>query len=133
MTSAVPPGVNPPATDPWKGFRGVMAGTLILEVIVVLLAFPIVAKIGDGVTIGSGLFLGIMTLALIVLSGMCARPWALPVILALQVVLIVGGVYHWSLSVIGVIFLCVWLYIAYIRRDVARRIERGLLPSQRMG
>ena len=28
------------APDPWKSFRGVMAGTLILEVIVVLLALP---------------------------------------------------------------------------------------------
>ena len=28
--------------DPWKSFRGVMAGTLILEAIVVLLALPVV-------------------------------------------------------------------------------------------
>ncbi|GAA4661182.1 DUF4233 domain-containing protein [Gordonia humi] len=124
--------VNPPATDPWKGFRGVMAGTLILEVIIVLLALPIVAKLGGGLGWGSGLFLGLLTLAFILLSGMCARPWALPTILGLQVVLIIGGLFHWSIAVVGVIFLCVWLYIAYIRRDVARRIERGLLPSQQM-
>ena len=31
------------APDPWKSFRGVMAGTLILEAIVVLLALPVVA------------------------------------------------------------------------------------------
>ena len=30
--------------DPWKSFRGVMAGTLILEAIVVLLALPVVAR-----------------------------------------------------------------------------------------
>lgn len=132
MTENRRPGVNPPATDPWKGFRGVMAGTLILEVIVVLLAFPIVAKIGGGLTWGSGLFLGAICLAFIVLSGMCSRTWALPTILGLQGVLIVGGLFHWSLAAIGVIFLCVWAYIAYIRRDVARRIELGLLPSQRL-
>jgi hypothetical protein len=28
--------------DPWKSFRGVMAGTLILEMIAVLLALPVV-------------------------------------------------------------------------------------------
>ncbi|MCF8569493.1 DUF4233 domain-containing protein [Gordonia sp. HY002] len=132
MTSNLPPGINPPATDPWKGFRGVMAGTLILEVIIVLLAFPIVAKIGGGLSWGSGLLLGALTVAFIALSGMCSRSWALPTILALQLVLIVGGLFHWSLAVIGVIFLCVWVYIAYIRRDVARRIEHGLLPSQRL-
>ncbi|WP_132993698.1 DUF4233 domain-containing protein [Gordonia zhaorongruii] len=122
--------INPPATDPWKGFRGVMAGTLILEVIVVLLAFPIVARLGGGVTWASGLFLGVMTLIFIVASGKCGRQHALPVILGLQVVLIAGGVFHWSIAVIGVIFLCVWCYIGYIGRDVARRIEKGQLPSQ---
>jgi hypothetical protein len=131
MTDETTPAVNPPATDPWKGFRGVMAGTLILEVIVVLLAFPIIAKIGGGLGWGSGLYLGAMTLAHILLSGMCGRSWALPAILVLQLLLIAGGLFHWSIAVIGVIFLCVWVYIAYIRRDVALRIERGLLPSQR--
>ena len=32
--------------DPWKSFRGVMAGTLILEAIVVLLALPVVGMVG---------------------------------------------------------------------------------------
>ena len=32
--------------DPWKSFRGVMAGTLILEAIVVLLALPVVGAVG---------------------------------------------------------------------------------------
>jgi len=31
---------NPPASDPWKSFRGVMAATLLLEAIVVLLLPP---------------------------------------------------------------------------------------------
>ncbi len=36
--------------DPWKSFRGVMAGTLILEIITVLLALPVVAAVGGGLT-----------------------------------------------------------------------------------
>ena len=36
------------APDPWKSFRGIMAGTLILEAIVVLLALPVVARGGAG-------------------------------------------------------------------------------------
>ena len=34
---------RPRRPDPWKSFRGVMAGTLILEAIVVLLALPVVS------------------------------------------------------------------------------------------
>ena len=40
--------------DPWKSFRGVMAGTLILEAIVVLLALPVVAVSHGGLTRLSG-------------------------------------------------------------------------------
>ncbi|MEI7915177.1 MAG: DUF4233 domain-containing protein, partial [Mycobacteriaceae bacterium] len=46
MTAQAPP----PASDPWKSFRGVMAGTLILEMITVLLALPVVASVGGGLT-----------------------------------------------------------------------------------
>ena len=38
----------PSRPDPWKSFRGVMAGTLILEAIVVLLALPVVAPSAAG-------------------------------------------------------------------------------------
>ena len=44
---------QPKPPDPWKSFRGVMAGTLILEAIVVLLALPVVATIGGGLSIES--------------------------------------------------------------------------------
>lgn len=125
-----PPRFTPPANDPWKGLRGVMAGTLILEVIVVALAFPIVAKVGPGVSWLSGGYLGLLVVAMIVASGMQGRPWALRLDLILQAFVIVGGVFHWSIAVIGVIFLSVWLYIVYIKRDVEQRIERGMLPGQ---
>ncbi len=142
MTEPQPPGPSdqsstnrptrftPPTNDPWKGLRGVMAGTLILEVIVVALAYPIVAKVGPGVTWLSGGYLGLLLVAMIVASGMQGRPWALKLDLALQVLVIVGGVFHWSIAVIGVIFGSVWLYILYIKRDVEQRIERGMLPGQ---
>ncbi|MGC5258416.1 DUF4233 domain-containing protein [Gordonia sp. DT218] len=121
---------TPPANDPWKGLRGVMAGTLILEVIVLGLAFPIVANIGSGLTWLSGVYLGVVVLAHILAAGLQGRPYALRLDLALQVLVIVGGVFHWSIAVIGVIFLCVWVYIAYIKHDVEVRIARGMLPGQ---
>lgn len=121
---------TPPATDPWKGLRGVMAGTLILEVIVLGLAFPIVAKIGPGVTWLSGGYLGLLVLAHIVAAGLQGRPYAMKLDLVLQLFVIAGGFLHWSIAVIGVIFGCVWVYIAYIKSDVQKRMDRGLLAGQ---
>ena len=49
MTRAEPAaGAQRRPPDPWKSFRGVMAGTLILEAIVVLLALPVVAAADGG-------------------------------------------------------------------------------------
>ncbi|MFW0796398.1 DUF4233 domain-containing protein [Gordonia sp. CPCC 205515] len=121
---------TPPATDPWKGLRGVMAGTLILEVIVLGLTFPIVAKIGPGITWLSGCYLGLLVLAHIVAAGMQGRPYAIKLDLILQLFVIAGGFFHWSIAVIGVIFGCVWVYIAYIKNDVQKRIDRGMLAGQ---
>jgi hypothetical protein len=116
--------------DPWKSFRGVMAGTLILEAIVVLLALPVVSFSHGGLTWTSGGFLIGMTGVLILLAGVQGRPWALKANLAAQVVLIAGVVIHAAVGFIGVVFAGVWLLIAYLRAEVKRRQDRGLLPGQ---
>jgi hypothetical protein len=121
---------TPPANDPWKGLRGVMAGTMILEVIVVILAFPIVWRLGGGLTWVSGGYLILLVLAMISAAGMQGRPYALKLDLALQVAVIIGGVFHWSIAAVGVVFGSVWLYIVYIKRDVEKRVEQGMLPGQ---
>ncbi|MCZ4550286.1 hypothetical protein BH683_023270 [Williamsia sp. 1138] len=129
-SSELPARFTPPTVDPWRGLRGVMAGTLILEAIVVLLAFPIVVRVGGGLTVASGTYLGVLTLAMILGSGLQGRSWALPYDLALQVITIAGWIVHWSIGVVGIVFMIVWLYIAYIKRDVRLRMERGLLNGQ---
>ncbi len=121
---------QPVGPDPWKSFRGVMAGTLILEAIVVLLALPVVSFSHGGLTWTSGGFLIGMTGLLILLAGMQGRPWALKANLAAQVVLIGGVVIHAAIGFIGVVFAAVWLLIAYLRAEVKRRQDRGLLPGQ---
>lgn len=121
------PGQEP---DPWKSFRGVMAGTLILEAIVVLLALPVVANIGGGLTAATGGFLIGMAVVLVLLAGVQGRPWAIWVNVGLQVVLIAGVVLDGAIAFVGVIFLVVWLLIARLRAEVLRRQKRGLLPGQ---
>jgi biotin transporter BioY len=116
--------------DPWKSFRGVMAGTLILEAIVVLLALPVVARIGGGLTVASGGYVIGLAVVLVLFAGLQGRPWAIWANLALQAVLIAGVVVHSAIGIIGLVFLVVWLVIAYLRFEVLRRQKHGLLPGQ---
>jgi len=128
VTEPAQPAANQP--DPWKSFRGVMAGTLILEAIVVLLALPVVAAADHGLTPLSGGYLIGFAIVLVLLCGVQGRPWAIWVNVALQVVLIAGWLVHGAVGFIGVIFAGVWLLIAYLRAEVLRRQKRGLLPGQ---
>lgn len=121
---------RPAAPDPWKSFRGVMAGTLILEAIVVLLALPVVSTADGGLTAVKGTYLIGLAVVLVLLAGLQGRPWAIWVNLAIQLVLIAGWAVSGAVGFIGLIFAGVWLLILYLRSEVKRREERGLLPGQ---
>jgi hypothetical protein len=121
---------QPAPSDPWRSFRGVMAGTLILEAIVVLLAIPVVVVSHGGLTPLTGTYLIGMAVLLVLLAGVQGKPWAIWVNLAIQVLLIAGWAVHGAVGFIGVIFAGVWLVIIYLRNEVLRRQKRGLLPGQ---
>ncbi|HEX3286711.1 MAG TPA: DUF4233 domain-containing protein [Mycobacterium sp.] len=124
------PSDQPVAPDPWKSFRGVMAGTLILEAIVVLLALPVVVVANGGLTLVAGTYLIGLAVVLILLTGVQGRPWAIWVNLAMQLVLIAGWAVHGAVGFVGVVFAGVWLLILYLRSEVKRREQHGLLPGQ---
>ncbi|MCV7314829.1 DUF4233 domain-containing protein [Mycolicibacillus parakoreensis] len=107
-----------------------MAATLILEAIVVLLAIPVVAMVGGGLTVGSLSYLIAVAAVLIVLTGVQGRPWAIWVNLAVQMALVMGFAVYPGVGFVGVLFLVVWVLIAYFRAEVLRRQRRGLLPGQ---
>lgn len=139
MTGDMPPGGakddgGPPQAapqgDPWRSFRGVMAGTLILEAIVVLLALPVVAAGEPGLTVFSGAFLIGMAVVLVLMSGMQGRPGIIWVNLGIQAALIAGALIHGAIGFIGVIFAGVWVLMIYLRAEVKRRQDRGQLPFQ---
>lgn len=125
-----PDATVPTQPDPWKSFRGVMAGTLILESIVVLLALPVVSVARGGLGVVSGGYLIGLAVVLILLAGVQGRPWALRVNLAIQAAVIAGAFIHVTVGFIGVVFTLVWVLIAYLRAEVKRREDRGLLPGQ---
>ena len=117
-------------SDPWKSFRGVMAGTLILEMIAVLLALPVVSAVGGGLTPWSTAYLVGFAVLLGLLAGVQGRPWAIWVNLAVQLILVAGYLIYPGIGFMGVLFLVVWGVIAYLRAEVLRRQRLGLLPGQ---
>jgi hypothetical protein len=119
-----------PAKDPMKSFRGVMAGALIMEAITVGLAVPVVARLGGGVGTAKGWAVIAIAVALVVCCGLLKRSWIVPVILALQAGLIAFFFALPAVAVIGLLFLAFWLWALWLRRDVARRMAAGTLPSQ---
>lgn len=121
---------RPPAKDPMKSFRGIIAGTLILEAIVVALALPVVANLGAGITSATGWAIIAIAVAHVLLCGLLKRSWALPVVLLLQAALIAFFFVLPAASIIGILFLAIWLWLLWLRRDVARRMAEGRLPSQ---
>ncbi|MEU1427921.1 DUF4233 domain-containing protein [Nocardia sp. NPDC005746] len=132
MSDDPKPEVPQPATDPWKGLRGVMAGTLVLEAITVLLALPVISAVGGGLRWWSVLYVVGLAVVMFLGAGVQRRSWAIPFNLALQVALLLGGFIHISILVIGVVFVAVWVFVLFLRSDVKKRMEAGTLPSQRM-
>jgi hypothetical protein len=121
----------PAPPDPMKGIRGVFAAALVLEAIVVLLALLVFARFGSGpAPVGIAVIVG-LALLMIVGSGLQRRPWGLGFALALQAATIVAGfLLVTPLGVVGIVFALVWLGLLLMRRDVARKMARGELPSQ---
>ncbi|WP_046315146.1 DUF4233 domain-containing protein [Mycobacterium sp. UM_Kg1] len=112
---------SPGAPDPWRGLRGVMSATLILEAITVLLALPVVGVVGGGLTPFSLAYLLGLALALLAFAGIQGRSWAIWANLALQAVLVAGFVVYPGVGVMGLVFTAVWVLIAYFRAVVMRR------------
>jgi hypothetical protein len=118
------------APDPWKSFRGVMAGTLILEAIVVLLALPVVSMVGGGLTGWSTAYLVGFAVLLVLMAGVQGRPYAIWLNLGVQLILVAGFVVYPAVGMVGLLFVVVWGILAYLRAEVLRRQRRGLLPGQ---
>lgn len=115
--------------DPEKGLRGVMSATLVLEAITVLLSIPVAANTGSGV--GPVGVIVICTLAVLLIAActIISKPYALPVILGLQVVMIACWVISAPLGVMGIIFGLVWALILWFRNEFRRRLAAGTLPG----
>lgn len=104
--------------NPQAAVRGVGAGALAVEAVVLLLAIqPIRLLGGDLGGPAIAVVVGLAVLAA-VLAGLLRRGWAWNAALALQLALLAAGLLHWSLAVLGFVFGLVWTYMLYVRRRV---------------
>jgi hypothetical protein len=107
--------------NPRAAVRGVGAGTLILEFLVLLLAIqPLRMLLPDEAGPAAGLAAGLAALCLIA-AGLLRYRWAWTATTVVQVVVIATGLVHWMLAGVGVIFLLVWLYVLNVRRTILGR------------
>ncbi len=105
--------------NPGAAVRGVGAGTLVIEAIVLLLALIPLARLG-GAHSTAGIWLCVALVAVsIVLAGMLRRAWAWWAAALIPLALFAGGfVVHWSLVALGVLFGLVWAYVLNVRHTV---------------
>ncbi|MFK3984047.1 DUF4233 domain-containing protein [Micromonospora sp. NPDC050397] len=104
--------------DPVRAVRGLGAGTLVIEMLVLLLAIQPIRLIGGDLSGGAiGVIVALAVLALL-LCGLLSRPWAWHAATALQGLLLLASFLHWSLGVLGVIFALVWAYVLHVRRAI---------------
>lgn len=122
---------NPPLKDPWKMFRGVMAGMLVLQAIIVLLALPVVSYLSEDFKPEKLTYIVVLALLMVLGAGIQGRSWAIPYNVSLQVLAIAAWWVHPALGVCGIVFAAVWAYLLYLRSDIKEREEHGLLPGQR--
>ena len=116
--------------DPLRSFAGVMAATLLLEMVVVLLSIPVVSKLGSGMATWQGVLVVVLAVALLLTCAVLRRPWGIWAAVGLQLVMIVCWVALPALGILGLVFGLVWAILLWMRRDVAKRMAEGRLPSQ---
>ncbi|WBB79631.1 DUF4233 domain-containing protein [Micromonospora sp. WMMD882] len=113
-----PPGRRSGLRDPVRAARGLGSAVLILEAVVLLLAIQPIRVLGGELSGAAiGLIVALAVLA-VLLAGMMGRRWAWQLGTLLQAVLLVGGLLHLSLAVLGLIFGAVWAYALHVRRVI---------------
>jgi hypothetical protein len=101
--------------------RGIFAGTLVMEAIVVGLGLLVVDRIGGGLGGLAGWYTAGLALAMVVAACVQRRPWGLGLGLTLQIAMVVGWFAQPALGGLGLLFVLVWGYLLYVRSAVARR------------
>jgi hypothetical protein len=101
--------------NPAGAVRGVGAVALVVEAVVLLLAVSPLSRVSTSTTVWLVVGLAVVAGALV---GMLGRPWAWPAGGVIPLALLAGGLLHWSLAALGVVFALLWAYVLHVRRSV---------------
>ncbi|MCW2497388.1 DUF4233 domain-containing protein [Jatrophihabitans sp.] len=101
-----------------KASRGALAGTLGLEALVVLLLPRALAATDQGLGLTKTLILVAFALVLIAAAGMLRRPRGIAIGSALQVPLLLTGIWLAVMFIVALVFWAVWYRVLVLRRDV---------------
>ncbi|MCS4490698.1 DUF4233 domain-containing protein [Corynebacterium sp. ES2794-CONJ1] len=123
-----------PVNDPLKGLRGVMAGAMGMESITFYLVLTVILRVDNGAywTTFNWVSVVVVATAMLVMSFLQGKTWAIPVNIGLQVLGILGFFIHPSMGIIGIFFALVWWYILHLRKNLLERMKRGLLTTQHL-
>lgn len=123
-----------PVKDPLKGLRGIMAGAMVMEAITFYLVLTVILRVDNGAywTTFNWIFVTTVATAMLILSFLQSKPWAIKANIGMQIVALTGFFIHPSMGVVAVLFAAVWWYIMFLRRNLIERMKRGLLTTQHM-
>jgi hypothetical protein len=112
------PQSQPGLRNPAAAVRGAGAGALATEALVLLLAIAPLAKIGGAVRGPAIVLVVVLAVVAGLLAGLLRHSWAWWAGLVVPVGLLAGGVLHWSLAALGIVFGLLWAYMLNVRRTV---------------
>jgi hypothetical protein len=115
--------------DPERGLRGAMSAMLVLEALTVLLSIPVARNTGSGTGTVGVIVICALAAALVASCAIIRKPYAVGVIIALQLVMIGCWVISVPLGIMGVIFAICWAVILYLRSEYRRRVAAGIVPG----
>jgi len=104
--------------NPSRALKGLASIALTLEAVVLLLAIQPIRITEGTISTAQLVLLLSAACAAVLFTGLLRSPWGWWLAIVLQVVLIAGGVLHWMIGAVGVVFGLAWLYVLYVRQKV---------------
>jgi hypothetical protein len=115
-----------------RGLRGIGAGVLILEAIVVALAIPVLLQQGHGgrswrhVAVAAVIAIAVL---LVVAGAELRRPWGPRFATGLQLAVVISGAASYALLFLAVIFAAIWIGWLGMLRGLNREHVRDNLDA----
>ncbi|CAB0871219.1 hypothetical protein FRC0393_01888 [Corynebacterium diphtheriae] len=123
-----------PVKDPMKGLRGVMTGTMMMESISFYLVLTVILRVDNGAywTTPNWVYVTAVSTVMLLLSFLQGKKWALGADIGIQVFALAGFFVHVSMGIMAIVYIAVWWYLLYLRKNLLERMKRGLLTTQHL-